>query len=222
MKMQKIFMAAVLVAAVGIVGLQQAEARDNDKSEDSSRQFNKMDDATKAKIEKFRADTKDLRKQMAMKRAEEIALIRSETPNVVAVKKTAEELFDMRTALREKAKAAGIFTSRRHAGEDNEIAEKHAKLVKFLEDTQALRKQIFVTRAEKHALMHSKTPNPEAVAKVAGELFSLKDTLREKAKIAGLPGHFHRRGMDKKGHQGRFSHGYDLSLEGNLTLKAQA
>ena len=214
MHMNKIFMAAVLAAtvgSVGLLGLQPAEARDVDQRGDSSPQFHQLDDAGRAKIERFRADTKDLRKQMAMKRAEETALIRSQTPNVAATRKTAGELFDLRTTLREKAKEAGLFTLTARAGEGGNGAERRAKLVKFLEDTQNLRKEIFVTRAEKRALLHSQTPNPEAAAKVAGELFSLKASLREKAKLAGVSGHSHGMGTDKRSHQGHFSKEYDFS-----------
>jgi len=58
MRMKKTLMAVVLAATVGIMGVQQASARDVNQQRDSPRHFQKMDDATKAQIEKFRADTK--------------------------------------------------------------------------------------------------------------------------------------------------------------------
>ena len=112
MKMKKAFMAAVVVAAVGMIGLQQASARihDNTSREDGYfQQFHRMDDATLEKMEKFRADNKDILKQMVMKRAEESALIRSETPNAEAVRKAAGELFDLMITMQEKAKASGLM-----------------------------------------------------------------------------------------------------------------
>ncbi len=202
MRMTKTLMAVVLAATVGIMGVQQASARDVNQQGDSPRHFQKMDDATKAQIEKFRADTKDLRKQMVMKRAEKSALVRSETPNIEAVKKAAGELFDLRMAMMEKAKAAGLFAFKKQGDGDVKFAEKHAKIEKFFADTKDLRKQLSVERAAKRALMNSRTPDPLAVAKISGELFDLKNTLHEKAIAAGLPGHFH--GM---GHGRHFSHG---------------
>ena len=41
-------------------------------------------------------------------------------------------------------------------------------------------------RAEKKALMRSENPDPQAVAKVTGELFDLRVTMREKAEEAGV------------------------------------
>jgi hypothetical protein len=202
MKMKKTLMAALLAAIIGMMGVQHAEARDEGPHENGPGYFHKLDDATKAKIAKFRAENQDLHKQIAMKRAEKSALIRSETPNIEAVKKAAGELFDLKAAMYEKVKAAGLFTSERHG----RFAERHAKLEIFLEDTKDLRRQIYVQRAEQRAMLHSKNPDSMAVAKVAGELFDLQNTLREKARAAGLPGYFHR------GHGRNFSHEYDHGL----------
>ena len=202
MKMKMAVMAIALAATVGIFSLQQVSAGDVRDHGDNSRHFHKLDAAGKEKIEKFRAETKDLRKQVAMKRAEQTALIRSESPNIEAVRKTAGELFDLRITVKEKAKAAGLFTLGKRDKKDGKFAEKHAKLEKFFADTKDLRKQIAVEKAEKRALMHSRTPDPLAVAKVTGTLFELKDSLHEKALAVGLPGMFH------KQHKGRH-HSHD-------------
>ena len=204
MRMKKILMATVLAAMIGIMGVQHASAREADSHEDGSRNFHKLDDATTAKIAKFRADTQDLRKQIAMKRAEKSALIRSETPNIEAVKKAAGELFDLKASMYEKVKAADLFTGGRHS----RFAENRAKMEKFLTDTKDLRRQLSVQRAEKRAMLHSKNPDPAAVAKVTGELFDLQNTLGEKAKAAGLPRRFHR------GHGRDFSHEHDHGFMG--------
>jgi len=200
MKIKKAFMVVVLATAVGLTGLQLAKA-DEPRGDSSPRHFHKLDDATKAKIEKFQVDNKDLRKQIAMKQAEQTALTRSETPNIEAVRKTSGELFDLRTALMEKAKAAELFMFMKRDDKDKKLTEKHEKIEKFFADTKDLRKQIFVKRAEKQDLMHNRTPDIAAISKITGELFDLRTTIQEKAKEAGLPKHFHGMGW-RKDHQG--------------------
>ena len=101
----------------------------------------------------------------------------------------------------DKVKAAGLFGRTEKGRDKAKFAEKHAKIEKFFTETRDLRKQISVARAEKRALMHSQAPDPLAVAKVAGQVFDLKNTLREKAIAAGLPWYFHGRG-----HGRHFSH----------------
>ena len=61
-----------------------------------------------------------------------------------------------------------------------------AKVSKFFKDNQALHKQMAMKRAEKQALMQSQQPDPQAVAKVAGELFDLQTAMHEKAEAAGV------------------------------------
>jgi hypothetical protein len=107
----------------------------------------------------------------------------------------------------EKANAAGLFASKKQGGVDVKFAEKHAKIEKFFSDTKDLRKQMFIERAEKRALMHSHNPDPLAIAKVAGELFDLKNTLHDRAIAAGLKGHFH--GM---GHGRHFARSYNRAF----------
>ncbi len=86
----------------------------------------------------------------------------------------------------------------------------------FLKDTQALRKDIAIKRAEKRALMHADNPDAAAVGKLAGELFDLRAAMHAKAEEAGLADiigkgsgvrdcdgqdyHHGRIGMPKKGH----------------------
>lgn len=61
-----------------------------------------------------------------------------------------------------------------------------AKVAKFFKDNQALHKQMAMKQAEKQALMQSDKPDPQAVAKVAGELFDLRTAMHEKAEAAGV------------------------------------
>jgi hypothetical protein len=213
--MKKTLMVAVLVAGIGIFGLQQATAHihDNTSREDGSfQQFHRLDEASKEKMAKFWADTHDLHKQMIMKQAEESALIRSETTNIEAVRKASGELFDLRTIMQAKARAAGLFTLTKRGGAEGKFAEQHAKIEKFLTDTQGLRKQMFIKRAEERALMHSRTPNAEAVAQAAGELFDLRTKIHEKAEAAGLKRYGRWMGERKMGHGRHFFQGHDFSM----------
>jgi hypothetical protein len=68
------------------------------------------------------------------------------------------------------------------------------KIKKFFKDTLPLHKEMAMKHAEKQALMQSDTPDPQAVAKVTGEMFDLRMTMQEKAELAGVdqyvgPGH---------------------------------
>jgi zinc resistance-associated protein len=61
-----------------------------------------------------------------------------------------------------------------------------AKVDQFFKDNQALHKQVVMKQAEKRALMQSDKADPQAAAKVAGELFDLRATLHDKAAAAGV------------------------------------
>jgi Spy/CpxP family protein refolding chaperone len=61
-----------------------------------------------------------------------------------------------------------------------------AKVDQFFKDNQALHKQVVMKQAEKRALMQSDKVDPQAAAKVAGELFDLRTTLHDKAAAAGV------------------------------------
>jgi len=60
------------------------------------------------------------------------------------------------------------------------------KIKQFFKDTQPLHKEMAMKRAEKQALMRSENPDPQAVAKVTGELFDLRASMHEKAELAGV------------------------------------
>lgn len=70
--------------------------------------FQQLDQATKDKIQQFFKDNQPLHKEMAMKRAEKQALMRSDNPDAQAVAKITGELFDLRTTIQEKAQLAGV------------------------------------------------------------------------------------------------------------------
>lgn len=71
-------------------------------------QFQQLDQATQDKITQFFKDTRPLRKEMAMKRAEKKALMRSDNPDAQAVARLTGELFDLRVSMQDKAEEAGV------------------------------------------------------------------------------------------------------------------
>ena len=60
------------------------------------------------------------------------------------------------------------------------------KLDAFFTANQDLRKALVMKRAEHRALMRSDSPDPAAASQVAGELFDLQTTVRQKAAEAGV------------------------------------
>jgi Spy/CpxP family protein refolding chaperone len=70
--------------------------------------YQSLDKATQDKLDAFYTDTQDLRKKIVIKQAEGQALMQSDNPNSAALSKVSGELFDLRTAMQEKAKAAGL------------------------------------------------------------------------------------------------------------------
>lgn len=56
----------------------------------------------------------------------------------------------------------------------------------FLDKTTELRKKLVMKRAEMKAVMHSENPDGKKAAKLSGELFELRNQLRQKAKESGL------------------------------------
>ncbi len=59
---------------------------------------------------------------------------------------------------------------------------------KFLDQTVDLRKKMVENRARMRALMNSTNPDPGQVARLAGEIFDLREQLRIKARENGLQG----------------------------------
>ena len=70
--------------------------------------YQQVDKATRDRMDAFYSDTKELRKKIVMKQAEGQALMQSDAPDGAALSKVSGELFDLRAAMQEKAKAAGL------------------------------------------------------------------------------------------------------------------
>ena len=115
MKMKKAAVITLLVAGLGFTGLYQAQARGwgggyggNCPNFGCGQNYQMLDDASRAKFDAFRTETEDLRRQLAMKRAEKQALLSAQEPNPTDVAKVEGELFDLRTQLQSKATEAGL------------------------------------------------------------------------------------------------------------------
>lgn len=70
--------------------------------------YQQVDKDTQDRPDVFFSDTQELRKKIVMKKAEGQALMQADNPNGAALSKVSGELFDLRTAMQEKAKAAGL------------------------------------------------------------------------------------------------------------------
>jgi len=114
--MKKTLIISALVVGMGFFGLQQASANwgmgDGPGMGHGCLKggpcYSQLDAAAKEKVDKFYNETKDLRKQIVMKHAEERAIMRSENPDPVKAAKLAGEIFDLGATLEGKAEAAGV------------------------------------------------------------------------------------------------------------------
>ena len=115
--MKKTLLITGLVVGMGFIGLQQASAYQGmggggmgmgGGCPKGGAAYSQLDAASKAKVDKFHDETKDLRKQMVMKHAEERAIMRADNPDSAKAAKLAGEIFDLQTSLHTKAAAAGV------------------------------------------------------------------------------------------------------------------
>lgn len=70
--------------------------------------YQQLDQASQDKVNGFFLNTQELRKQIFVKQAEKQALLQGTNPDPAAVAKVSGELFDLRVAMQDKAKAAGV------------------------------------------------------------------------------------------------------------------
>lgn len=123
--MKKKLAAAVVIATIGLAGLTQAYAGWGNRGgggnygncpQYQGTQYNQVDPAAQEKFDAFFNDTQELRKGIAMKRAEKQAMLRSDNPDPAAMSKITGELFDLRTTMRQKAEEAGVSELRGQMG----------------------------------------------------------------------------------------------------------
>ncbi len=112
MKTKNMLLIAAVTAALIFTGLQQVSARGwgggQGMGGSPCQNYQMLDEATQAKVGAFREATVELRKEIAMKRAEKRALMRAQTPDAAAVAKVEGELFDLRSEMQSKAQEAGM------------------------------------------------------------------------------------------------------------------
>lgn len=116
---RQIILGAVLVGALALAGMQPAEARpcgggpgwgatSDDYGHGHCYQAGQLDEKTIAARDKFLSETVALRKEMAIKRAEQEALMNSENPDAKRIAQLTGEIFDLREQLQTKAAASGL------------------------------------------------------------------------------------------------------------------
>jgi|GEM_PF-731773 len=94
-------------------------------------------------------------------------------------------------------------------------AETQAKIDQFRKDTQDLRRQMVVKKAEKRAMMKRANPDPAAVGQLTGEIFDLHTTMVEKAKEAGVEQYVGHGKRHKTGMSGCTGSGYGKHGKGH-------
>lgn len=122
--MKKKIAIAAIIASIGLAGFSQAYAwgprgggnNYGNSPQYQGTQYNQVDPAAQEKIDKFFTGTQELRKEIAMKRAEKQAMIRGENPDPAALSKVTGELFDLQATMRQKADEAGVSEYRGRMG----------------------------------------------------------------------------------------------------------
>ena len=112
--MKKLITAAALIGVIGFAGIQIASAHggyfgNNHAYRGSystdARTFTEKDAQA---LEKFRADTNSVRKEIVVKRSELNALLRNDNPDERKVAQLTGDLYDLETELETKAETTGI------------------------------------------------------------------------------------------------------------------
>lgn len=114
--MKKTLVVTALVMSMGFLGWQQASANRGmgggpgmgGGCQKGGAGYSQLDAASKAKVDKFYDETKDLRKQLVMKNTEKAALMHGENPDAAKAAKLAGEIFDLQASMQDKAEAAGV------------------------------------------------------------------------------------------------------------------
>jgi len=113
--MKKKIAIAAVITTIGLAGLTQAYAwgprgggNYGNCPQFQGSQYSQVDPATQEKMDNFFTDTQELRKEIAMKRAEKQAMLRGDNPDPAAMSKITGELFDLRAAMQKKADEAGV------------------------------------------------------------------------------------------------------------------
>ena len=110
--MKKKLVAAILISGLAITTVASANWHGQrgfrDCPQAQMQWLQNLDEATQNKVKQFHTDNQALVKEMAMKRAEKRALMRSDSPDPKLAAQLTGELFDLRTTIRLKAEEAGV------------------------------------------------------------------------------------------------------------------
>lgn len=119
--MKKALLVTAVVVGIGFIGFQAANAHMGGRGmmgggpncgncPQGQGTTTQLTEAEQKALEKFHADTKELRKQVVVKHAELRALQNQTNPDPEKIATLTGELYDLKTTLADKAKAAGITT----------------------------------------------------------------------------------------------------------------
>jgi hypothetical protein len=112
--MKKFVTAAAIIGVISLAGIQTASAHGGNYSNNydycgsystDNRTFTEKDAEA---IEKFRAETNSVRKEIVVKRSELNALFRNDNPDEKKVAKLTGDLYDLETELNAKAEKTGV------------------------------------------------------------------------------------------------------------------
>ena len=112
--MKKLVTAAAIVSIISLAGIQTASAHGGNYSNnnDYCGSYGTYDrtntEKDTAAIEKFRAETQTVRKEIVVKRSELNALLRNDNPDEKKVAKLTGDLYDLETELEAKAETTGV------------------------------------------------------------------------------------------------------------------
>jgi Spy/CpxP family protein refolding chaperone len=112
--MKKLVTAAVLIGAISFAGIQAASAHSGyyNNNVDNCGSYSTDDRTFTEKdaqaVDKFRDETKSIRKEIFVKKSELNALFRNDNPDERKVAKLTGELYDLETELQEKAETTGV------------------------------------------------------------------------------------------------------------------
>ena len=117
--MKKVLTVAALLSALTLAGMQTASAHggryyNNNYGYGNSgpydTEYRTPTDKDRVAIEKFRAETSSIRKEIVMKRSELQALYANDNPDAKKVAELTGELYDLETGLRKNAAATELDT----------------------------------------------------------------------------------------------------------------
>jgi Spy/CpxP family protein refolding chaperone len=112
--MKKFITAAAIISVISLAGIQTAfshggyYSNNNDYCGSYSTDERTFTEKDAEAVEKFRAETNSMRKEIVVKRSELNAILRNDNPDEKRVAKLTGELYDLETELNTKAEKTGV------------------------------------------------------------------------------------------------------------------